>query len=149
METEGLLAPETAADARRQYAELRPAAETVVREVARAAEIDGEGDDRLVGADVIATGHDALFASLLEVHVGTREEFDAVCEGIEGPVVQTGSEHVDSVVWHAPPFAEEIVATTFADARDAAVATLRRQAFGRLYRDVLDGADTAGQGGTE
>jgi len=48
-----------------------------------------------------------------------------------------GSEDVDNVVWHAPPFADAAIAATFQDERDAAVATLRRQAFGRLYRDAL------------
>jgi hypothetical protein len=44
---------------------------------------------------------------------------------------------VERVVWHVPPFADAAVAATFQDERDAAVATLRRQAFGRCYRDRL------------
>ncbi|WP_135663632.1 DUF5809 family protein [Halorhabdus rudnickae] len=147
MDTEGLFAPETVAEAREQYADLQAAAGTVVREVGRAMELDGEEYDRLVTDDVIATGHDALFASLLEVRVGTHEEFEAFCTERDATVVQTGSEHVEGVVWHAPAFADRIVATTFADAREAAVGTLRRQAFGQLYRDVLGEREGTHQGG--
>jgi len=141
MDTEGLFAPETVAEARERYADLQTAAGTVVREITRATALDGDEYDRLVTDDVIATGHDALFASLLVVNVGTREEFEAFRADRDVEVVQTGSEHVDGVVWHAPAFADRIVATTFADAREAAVGTLRRQAFGKLYRDVLDEGD--------
>ncbi|WP_136688729.1 DUF5809 family protein [Halorhabdus amylolytica] len=141
MDTEGLFAPETVAEVRERYADLDPAAGTVVREVGRAMGLDGKEYDRLITDDVIATGHDALFASLLAVHVGTREEFETFCADRDAEVVQTGTEHVDGIVWHAPAFTDRIVATTFADAREAAIATLRRQAFGRLYRDVLHETD--------
>ncbi|MFB6128719.1 MAG: DUF5809 family protein [Halorhabdus sp.] len=138
MHTEGLLTPETPAEARQRYDELASTAEVVVREVARAMDLDGGEYDRRVTDDVIETAHDAVFASLLRVHVGTREEFDAFRDDHAGEVVRTGSEHVEGVVWHAPDFSETIVATTFQDAEDAAIATLRRQAYGRLYRDVLE-----------
>jgi len=149
METEGLFAPETLGDARERYAALDPAAGTVVREVARAMDLDSEAYDRLVTADVIATAQDALFASLLSVHVGTREEFEQFCADRDAEVVRTGNEHVDGVVWHAPGFADRIVATTFADAREAAIGTLRRQAFGRLYREALGDERTVEDGPEE
>ena len=144
MHTEGLLSPETPAEARQRYDGLASTAEVVVREVARAMDLDGAEYDRRVTDDVVLTAQDAIFASLLAVHVGTHEEFDAFCDDHGGDVVQTGSEHVDGVVWHAPPFAETIVATTFQDAEGAAIATLRRQAYGRLYRDVV-GTDETGE----
>lgn len=142
MHTEGLLAPETAGEARDRYDALASTADVVVREVARAMELDGEAYDRRVTEDVFATAQDAIFASLLSVHVGIREEFETFCAEHGGEVVQTGSEHVEGVVWHAPDFAGTIVATTFQDAEDAAIATLRRQAYGRLYRDVLEDEET-------
>jgi hypothetical protein len=49
-------------------------------------------------------------------------------------VTELGSPNVDRVAWHAAPFADEAVATTFQNEREAAVGTLRRQAFSRLYR---------------
>lgn len=149
MHTEGLFAPETLAAARDRYDALAATAAVVVREVARAMDLDGEAYDRRVTDDVVLTAHDAIFASLLRVHVGTHAEFDAFCEDHGGEVVQTGSEHVDGVVWHAPPFADTIVATTFQDAEEAAIATLRRQAFGRLYREVLDSDETDTDDGDE
>jgi hypothetical protein len=50
-----------------------------------------------------------------------------------------GSGDVDRVVWHAAPFAGEVVAATFQNERDAAVGTLRRQAFTRGYRPRFEG----------
>jgi hypothetical protein len=96
-----------------------------------------EYDERVTDGVIEAT-RDAMFASQLEVTVGTRAEFEEWRERADHEVVETGSEHVDNVVWHAPPATETAVAATFQDQREAAVETLRRQAFGRLYRDILD-----------
>jgi hypothetical protein len=137
MDTEGLFAPETAADARERYESLGPTAQVLVREVAKAMDVDAEEYDRRVTAEVVATAREALFASLLSVTVGTREEYDAWREATGREVREFGSEHVDNVVWHAPPFAEEAVAATFQDERRAAVDTLRRQAFAHIYREVV------------
>ncbi len=137
MDTEGLFAPETAEAARERYEALGPPAQTVVKEVTRAMAFDAtEYDDRVTG-DVVETARDALFASMLEVRVGSREEFEAWRDSVEYDVTEVGNENVDSVVWHVAPFADEAVAATFHEKRRAAVGTLRRQAFGRIYREVL------------
>jgi hypothetical protein len=138
METEGLFAPETAAAARERYEALGPTAQTTVKQVAKAMEFDPEEYDDRVTGEVVETAREVLFASMLEVHVGDREAFEewqAEHEGWE--VVEFGSEHVDGVVWHAAPFAETVVAATFHEQRRAAVETLRRQAFGRVYSEVV------------
>ncbi|MFD1563132.1 DUF5809 family protein [Haloarchaeobius amylolyticus] len=134
MHTEGTFAFESAEDARAQYESVGPAAQTVVREVAKAMAFDREEYDERVTGDVVETARDALFASLLEVHVGSREEFDDWRADYDGAVTTVGHEAVDRVVWHVGPD-DEAVAATFQDEEAAAVATLRRQAFGRLYRD--------------
>ena len=92
-------------------------------------------DERVTG-EVVETARDALFASLLEVRVGTREAFDEWRESYDGEVTVAGHENVENVVWHAGPEGEA-VAATFQNEEDAAVATLRRQAFGRLYRKLV------------
>ncbi|WP_159904102.1 DUF5809 family protein [Salinirussus salinus] len=138
METEGLFAPETAAAARERYEALGPTAQTTVKQVAKAMEFDPEEYEDRVTGEVVETAREVLFASMLEVHVGDREAFEewqAKHEGWE--VVEFGSEHVDGVVWHAAPFAETVVAATFHEQRRAAVETLRRQAFGRVYSEVV------------
>ena len=138
METQGTFAPETIADAREAYEDVGPAAQTVVRETARAMEFDREEYRDRVTSDVVETARDALFASLLTVRVGTAEEFEDWCA--ERPAYEVrveGSDSVDFVVWHAAPFAETIVAATFQNEEAAAVGTLRRQAFGRIYRERL------------
>jgi hypothetical protein len=138
METEGVFAPETVEEARERYESVGPAARVVVRETARAMEFDGEEYDRRVTSEVVETARDALFASLLVVHVGDRAEYEAWCEERpEYEVHEVGSENVERVVWHAAPFAEAVAAATFQQERAAAVGTLRRQAFGRIYRDRL------------
>lgn len=136
MHVEGVFAPETVAEARDRYESCGPVAQTVVREVAKAMSFDREEYGERVTGDVIATARDALFASMLEVTVGTAGEFDEFCEANPGlaPDVE-GSDNVDRVVWHPAPFADAVVAATFQDEEDAAVSTLRRQAFGKVYRD--------------
>jgi hypothetical protein len=137
MHVEGLLAPDSKERAREEYDAVVPTAKTVVREVAKAMAFDRNEYRERVTEDVVETARDALFASLLEVRVGTREEFDEWRETTpEVDVVVNGSEHVDHVVWHVGPEGET-VAATYQDEREAAVATLRRQAFGELYREFL------------
>ncbi|MFB6165767.1 MAG: DUF5809 family protein [Haloarculaceae archaeon] len=140
MHTEGVFAPETAGAARERFELVGPVAQTTVREVAKAMDFDREEYDRRVTADVIATAREAIFASLLEVQVGSREAFEDWRDDhpdYDAEVI--GSDNVDRVVWHGAPFAERVVAATFQDRESAAVGTLRRQAFGSVYRDVVAG----------
>jgi hypothetical protein len=140
MHTEGVFAPETAAEARERYAATGPAAQTSVREVAKTMDFDSEEYEDRVTSSVVATAHEAIFASMLEVQVGTDEEFEDWCgdhPAYEREVI--GNENVDHVVWHAVPFAETVVAATFQEREEAAVGTLRRQAFGSVYREVVTG----------
>jgi hypothetical protein len=137
MDTEGLFAPETAAEARERYEALGPTAQTLVKQVAKAMAFDPEEYDERVTGEVVETAREALFASLLEVHVGTREEYEQWCADHDSEAIEVGSEHVDHAVWHAAPFAGTVVAATYQDERRAAVETLRRQAFGRIYREVV------------
>ena len=137
METEGILAPETRDAVQERYAALDVAARESVRASTRAMGFDGAEYDRRVTDDAVGAARDALFASLLAVQVGSRAEYERWREGHDGEVIEAGSGHADSVVWHDPAWTETAVAATFQDEREAAVATLRRQAFGRLYREVV------------
>ncbi|MFB6126128.1 MAG: DUF5809 family protein [Halolamina sp.] len=139
MHTEGRFEPETVADARAAYDAVGPAAQVVVRETTRAMEFDREEYDRRVTETVVETARDALFASLLAVTVGDRDAYERWREGYDGEVVEAGSDAVESVAWHAPPFADRAVAATFQSEPAAAKQTLRRQAFGRLYRPLFEG----------
>lgn len=135
MHTEGVFAPPTATEARERYAAVEPAARTVVREVLAEAVPDRDAFQDLLTEELITRGRNALFASLLRVTVGERGEYEAWRADFDGTVTEVGSEHVSRVVWHA--FDGRAVAATFEDEPDAAVATLRRQAFGRLYQEHL------------
>ena len=144
MRTEGVFSPETEADAVEAFDSVGPAAQTVVRETAKAMSFDREEYDERVTGEVVETARDALFASLLSVTVGDREEWESWREDhSDYDIHVNGSEHVDRVVWHASPATGTAVAATFQSEADAAVATLRRQAFGRIYRPMFD--DEAGE----
>lgn len=140
METEGFLRPATPEAARRAHAELLPGARTVVTEAAKAMEFDRAEMDERLDEDVYRTAHDAMFASVLEVRVGARAAFDEWRADYDGDLTVNGSDHVDSVAWHDAPAVDAAVAATFQDERAAAVGTLRRMAYGELYREVLPDA---------
>ncbi|GAB6860370.1 DUF5809 family protein [Haloplanus litoreus] len=137
METEGVFDPETLAAAREAYESVGPAARTAVRETATAMDFGREEYENRVTSAVVETARDAIFASLLVVRVADRATFDSWRSDADVDVTVLGSPDVDRVVWHVAPFADAAVAATFQAEREAAVATLRRQAFGRLYRDRL------------
>lgn len=137
METEGQFSPTTVAEARERYESLGSTAQVVVKEVAKAMGLDSEEYRERVTGEVVATARDVLFAESLTVTVGTRGEFETWREETDRDVEVIGSENVDNAVWHAPDFADEAVAATYQSEREAAVGTLRRQAFGRLYREVV------------
>lgn len=141
MEREGVFSPETVGEVRQYYEAVGPAAQTVVRELTRAMSFDSAEYDRRVDNETVERARDALFASLLEVRIGTAEEFDAWrADNPEYDVTQTGSVNVENVAWHTAPTTDTVVATTFQEERGAAVATLRRQAWGEVYRDLIDRA---------
>ncbi|GGN98974.1 MULTISPECIES: DUF5809 family protein [Haloarcula] len=137
METEGQFSPTTVAEARDRYEAFGPTAQVVVKEVAKAMGLDAEEYSERVTGEVVETARDVLFAESLAVTVGTTEEFESWRADADHDVTVVGSENVDNVVWHAPPFADEAVAATFQSERRAAVGTLRRQAFGRIYSEVV------------
>ncbi|PSQ30737.1 hypothetical protein BRD16_05785 [Halobacteriales archaeon SW_6_65_46] len=138
MHEDGWLAPATEAEAHETYNDLAPAARTVVRETAKAMSFDREEYDDRITNEVVETALDALFASLLRVAIGTRAEFETARAETGYDADIEGSDAVENTVWHVAPATETIVAATFQDAETAAVGTLRRQAFGKVYRDVLN-----------
>ncbi|PSQ04669.1 hypothetical protein BRC97_10590 [Halobacteriales archaeon QS_6_71_20] len=136
MDTEGTLAPSSPAEARAEYETLVPAAKVTVRETAKAMGFDAEEYAERVTGEVIESVRDALFASLLRVHVGTRAEYEAWLD--DHPEYEPDPAGSD-----APP----VVAATWQAEREAALATLRRRAFGRVYREHLtDGRGAADPG---
>ena len=139
METRGFLDPATRADARDAFEELGPTARTVTGEVATAMGFErAEYRDRVTD-EVVATAREALFASLLDVHVGSAAEFESWLDDAEELSVHLqGNRNVEQRAWHPVRPADAVAAVTFHDEPDAAVATVRRQAFGRFYRSILD-----------
>jgi len=137
METEGQFSPTTVAAARDRYESLGSTAQVVVKEVAKAMGLDAAEYRERVTGEVVETARDVLFAESLSVTVGSRAEFDEWRADTDREVEVIGADNVDNVVWHAPEFAATAVAATYQSERDAAVGTLRRQAFGRIYSEVV------------
>jgi hypothetical protein len=138
MRTEGVFSPETEAAAREAFESVGSAAQVVVRETAKAMEFDREEYTDRVTGEVVDTAREALFASLLTIHVGTGEEWATWQD--DHPAYDThvnGSENVENVVWHVAPFAETAVAATYQQEEAAAIGTLRRQVYGRIYDGLL------------
>jgi hypothetical protein len=136
MDTEGVYEPETVAAAQEAYDATGPAAQIVVKETAKAMDFDGQEYDNRVTGDVVETARDALFASLLTTHHGSKAEFETWCgDHPDYAVDLAGSEAVESVVWHPVVFAETAVAASYQAEPEAAAATVRRRAFGRHYRE--------------
>ncbi|GAB3698658.1 DUF5809 family protein [Halorubrum pallidum] len=138
MHTRGTFAPETRTDALERYEEVGPVAQVVVREATKAMEFDADEYDERVTPEVVQTARDATFSELLAVHVGDESEFEAWLADSQfdaEDVTRIGSENVENVAWHPVPFADTVVAATYQDEPDAAASTLRRNAFGRVYRE--------------
>lgn len=137
MRTEGSFRPESWDAARKRYESLGSTAQTVVREVAKTMEFDREEYDERVTSEVVETARQALFAEELVVHVDDADAFETWREEYDHSVHVAGSDTVDNVAWHAAPFAETAVAATFQNEPEAAVSTVRRMAFNRIYREEL------------
>lgn len=136
MHTDGWFLPESESEARERYEALGSTAQLVVRETTKAMEFDPEEYDERVTSAVVETARDVLFAEQLAVTVGTATEFERWQAERDVEFEIFGSENVDNVAWHAPPF-DDGVAATFQEHGEAALGTLRRQAFGHIYRDVV------------
>lgn len=137
MHTEGTFSPESWGAVQSQYETLGTTAQTVVREVAKSLNFDREEYDERVTNETVETARQALFAEQLVVQVGDTEAFEDWRASYEHDVRVAGSDNVDMVAWHAAPFAETAVAATFQNEPEAAVATTRRMAFNRIYREEL------------
>lgn len=138
MQTVGYVCPETEAEARGTYEEIGPAARTISREVALALGFDESEYAERMSSEVVGTTRDAVFGALLRVHTDTMDGFETWREEHQGwDVRMEGSEPVEHVAWHPAPVTDSVVATTYQDEREAAVATLRRIAWGSVYRPVL------------
>ncbi len=139
MDTRGDLTPRTAAAAQEAYAGLALPAETVTKAVAEAGTDSTDAYRSFLDDDVLETAQQSLFAASLAVHVGTVEEYEAwlADHGSLEPSM-TGHEDVTGRAWHPVWPREVVAAVSFSDSPDAAVATVRRQAFGKYYRSMID-----------
>lgn len=137
MDTEGLFAPASVTTAREQYEAAEHAAGVVVHELLRTLSTSGKAIDDTDDAALRSTATEALFASLLEIHVGTREEFESYQADRERAVEVLGSEYVSGVAWHDAEALDRVIAATYENEPAAAADALRRQAFAKGYREVL------------
>lgn len=138
----GTFSPDSWADAERRYDDLGSTAQVVVRSVAKAMDFDREEYGRRVNGDVVETARQALFAETLEIRVADTDTFDTWRRAYAHDVHVAGSDAVGNVAWHVSEPAETAVAATFENEPEAAVGTVRRMAFNRLYRERLTGGSS-------
>ncbi|MFW5965497.1 MAG: DUF5809 family protein [Halodesulfurarchaeum sp.] len=139
METHGEWSPETELAVRERYGSLARPAETVTKSIAKTATDTDLAYGSLTAGEVIEAAQQALFAALLEVTVSTTEEFlDWLATAGNPRVELAGPETVDRRAFHHVHPQGVVTAVSFQDKPDAAIATVRRQAFGRHYRPLLD-----------
>lgn len=138
METRGHFAPRTETAASAQYDDLALVAKTVTKEIAEAGTDTSDGYQALVEESVIETAQQALFASLLEVHVGSVDEYEAWLtdhDSLDWSLA--GTDTVTRRAWHPVWPRDQVAAVSFQNSPEAAIATVRRQAFGQHYRAIL------------
>ena len=140
MRTDGYISPQTEESARAHFAALGPAAQELTREIAVAMEFSQEEYRERVTTGVVSTAREALFGSLLEVTTADRDTFDTWLaeQSISSDTVTIeGGELVEYIAWHQSPMAGRVIGATYQHEREAAVSTLRRMAWGKLYRPVI------------
>ena len=137
MQEEGTLAPDGWSAARERFEALGPTARTVVREVANSMEFDREEYDERVTSEVVETARRALFAEQLTVRVADDAAFESWRQDADVEVHVVGHDEAERVAWHVAPAAGRAVAATFQSEPEAAVSTVRRMAFNRIYREEL------------
>ena len=140
METFGYVLPETESEAQAVFEELEPASREIVGAVTRRLDVEADTLDMLVTEEVYQTAHEAMFGSLLVVTTGSESAFESW--RTQPPydaftVTMEGSDNVDNVAWHTAPVADTVIGATYQDEREAAVATLRRIVWGKIYRPLL------------
>ncbi|MBS3760816.1 DUF5809 family protein [Halodesulfurarchaeum sp.] len=139
METQGHFAPRTETAASAQFDDLALVAKTVTKEIAEAGTDTSGGYQALVEESVIETAQQTLFASLLEVHVGSVDEYEAWLtdhDSLEASLA--GTETVPWRAWHPVWPRDQVTAVSYQNSPEAAIATVRRQAFGQHYRAILE-----------
>lgn len=137
MDHYGCFTPESESELVSRFESLETTAKVLVRQLRTAFDRNQDYvDDHLDQADV-DTIKEIVFGSHLEIHAGTRQEFDQWFTGRSLELIEIGSSEVDHIAWHHSPFVETVLAATFENEPEAAVETLRRQAIGRLYREYI------------
>lgn len=138
MQLRGMFTPETATAARERYESLALPAETVTKELAEAGTGSADAYREFLTPEVLDTAQQSLFAGLLAVRVGSREEYEEwLADHEDLTPTLAGHESVARRAWHPINPRDAVAAVSFEDSPDAAVATVRRQAFGKHYRSVL------------
>jgi hypothetical protein len=133
------LGPATGEAVVEQYAAVVPTAKVVVSEVATGLEFDRETYESHMDAAMVERVANVLFAAALPVRCATADSFERYTEDNPAEdVVRLGAMTAAAVCWHHAGVEEVILAAGYHDAEDAAVEVVRRAAFNRCYRPLIE-----------
>jgi hypothetical protein len=131
--------PATGAAVIQQYAAVVPTAKVVVSEVATGLGFDRETYESQMDAVMVERVANVLFAADLPVRCASADTFDRYsADNPTEEVVRVGAMTADAVCWHHAGVEGVILAAGYHDAEDAAAEVVRRAAFNRCYRPLIE-----------
>jgi hypothetical protein len=136
--------PVDAAAVRRGYASVVPTAKIVLAEVANGLSFDRSAYEEQIDAELVERVANVLFAAGLAVACGEHQAFESYGDAHpDAEVIRLGASASDAVCWHHAPVAGLIIGAGYHEAEPSAREVVRRAAFNRCYRPIIETDEAA------
>jgi len=131
--------PAEATVVREQYADVIPTAKVVLSEVADGLAFDRPTYEERIDAKMVQRVANVLFAAGLPVLCDTEEMFEDYRRAhADAEVIDLGRSTAETVCWHHARVQGVILTASYGDAERSAREVVRRAAFNRCYRPIID-----------
>jgi hypothetical protein len=131
--------PTDATAVRRGYTEVIPTAKVVLSEVANGLAFDRRTYEERMDESMVQRVANVLFAAALPVRCDTEQMFEVYHQAhADAEVVVLGAATAETVCWHHARVGEVIITAGYADAERSAAEVVRRAAFNRCYRPIIE-----------
>ena len=124
---------------REGYATVIPTAKVVLSEVANGLGFDRQTYTERIDASMVERVANVLFAAELPVACAEAERFESYRQHVDVAVISLGAAPAEMVCWHHARVAQVIIAAGYHDAEEATSEVVRRAAFNRCYRPIIEG----------